>query len=338
MITKLGQNKPYDKNNSIFNTGSLDLALARFNFEKAIEGKLSLTSFSNFINFIYSNTLQNKLNFWLSSEYAEGIFPEDFIPEEGEETEEPLLLDVEKIYFYSKYKQYSGNYLICPPNLTKAQLYDNSDAPSDPYIYLQFLDTESFYYHPLVDKSLPLGNSNKHIFIVMSPYNTSYEFSTKENDWIFSYGLEWITSLQPSSEGLCFTLEGDTASGKKLSYSTGGNNNLLTSSNTGIESLGVFSIKYDTIEKNISTKFNGLSDTVTGLNYDVTLHNSNDIKSGNGFFLNSHIISNSIAETTEAYNRLKNWKFYEMIIFEEALTTQEELLMNTYLKTKYGIL
>lgn len=332
MITKLGKNKPYDRDNSIFNTGLLDLALARLNFEKAIDGILPLTAFTNFINFIYANTLQNKLNFWLSSEYAEGIFPEGLPPEEG-----VLLLDVEKIYFYSKNKQYSGNYLICPSNLTKAQLYDNSEEPSDPYVYLQFLDTESLYYHPLVDKSLPLGNSNKHIFIVMSPYNTSYEFSTKENDWIFSYGLEWITSLQPSSEGLCFTLEGDTASGKKLSYSTGGNNNLLTSTNTGIESLGVFSIKYDTINKNISTKFNGLSDTVTGLNYDVTLYNSNDIKSGNGFFLNSHIISNSIAETTEAYNRMKNWKFYEMIIFEDTLTTSEELLMNTYLKTKYGL-
>lgn len=328
MITKLGQNTPYDSNNSIFNTGSLDLHLARINFEKAIQSFVSLAPFSDFISFIYTNTLQNKLNFWLSSQSAKLVEGSPLINS---------LVDFDRIYFYSKNKDYSGQYLECPSTMINAKFHV-PEIPLDPYVYLLFQDVESLYYHPLVDKSLPLNNSNKHIFIVMSPYNVSYEFSTKENDWIFSYGLEWVTSLQPSSEGLCFTLEGDTASGKRLSYSTGGNNNLLTSSNSGINTLGVFSIKYDTINKNISTKFNGLSDTVIGLNYDVTLHNSNDIKSGNGFFLNSHIISNSISETTQAYNRMKNWKFYEMIIFDDTLTTQEELLMNTYLKTKYGIL
>jgi len=335
MITKLNSSNPSINDRSVYNTRSLDLSIARNNFINATSSFASSQNFNDFITYTYTNSLQEKLNFWLCSDYGYDSVNNIGLGNIGF-LEELTEIPVDRLYFYSKLKEYSGSYLVCPTNLTNAKIYVNP-SPSDPYRYIKFSNTESLYYHPTVDKSLPLHNSDKQIVIVASPLNSSYEFNTNENDWLFSYGLEWVSSLQPSSEGLCFTKEMDSSLGKRLSFTSGGNNNLLTSANSGIETKGVISIKYDTDSKVISTKFNGLTSTITGLNYSIPLNHINDIRYGNGFFLNSYIISNSIDDTTEAYNRMKNWEFYEMMIFDSILTSTEESNLTTYLKTKYGI-
>jgi len=335
MITKLNSSNPSVNDRSVYNTRSLDLSIARNNFLNAVSPFAVVQIFNEFITYIYTNSLQEKLNFWLSCDYGYDSVNNIGLGNIGF-LEDPTELPVDRVYFYSKDKEYSGNYLVCPTSLTNAKIYINP-SPINPFRYLKFSNTESLYYHPTVDKSLPLHNSSKQIIIVASPLNASYEFSNNENDWLFSYGLEWVSSLQPSSEGLCFTKEMDSSLGKRLSFTSGGNNNLLTSTNSGIETKGVISIKYDTDSKVISTKFNGYTNTITGLNPSIPLNHINDIRYGNGFFLNSYIISNSIENTTEAYNRMKNWEFYEMMIFDSVLTPTEESNLTAYLKTKYGI-
>jgi hypothetical protein len=238
----------------------------------------------------------------------------------------------------------------------------------------------------------------------MSPLNSSYEYDTTENNWFFNYGLDWTNSLEPSSEGLCFTYDNLLSNGKKFSYTIGGNNNVLLVKNSSIDTKGMVSIFYNNQNKLLSKTFQSsvneiitYIETVSGspksvftlpvtlseilsidiyvnevelissdysivgntltvntpLSVGVTLstyttvstglidiNHPINIKSGNGFFLNSHVINNSINLTTSAFHKMKNWKLYEFMIFDTELGTNSTKFINiyNYLNTKYNLL
>lgn len=331
MITKFGKSNPPITQNSIYNTGILDLSIARNNFVNAIASDINvtapITNFNTFINLIYEHSLQTNLNFWLSGEYTS---------RSGSIID--FRQDIDKIYFYSKNKDYSGQYLQ----------YKNYQAKSF-FNSIEFIDNTSFYYHLEADKVFPLNGQDKTYIIVMSSIDDGtdfldYTFSTNENDWLFHYGLDFSNSLQPTCEGLCFTYdESDSGNGKLLSLNTGGNNNLITSSNTNIKDKGLFTIRVNnsnTLNNNVSprqikTKYNNIFPLE--LISEIYMDNASDIKSGNGFFLNSHVINNSISNTTVSYNNMRNWRLYEFMVFDKVLSSLEETYMYNYLNSKYGL-
>lgn len=388
MITVLNKNKTSEKGNSAYNLNQLNSYLARKNFINSISAVTNpvhtLTNFNTFMELIYTNNLQDNLSLWFSGEYTK-----------RSGTIVSNLQDVDQIYFYSKDKNYSGQYLEYPTLMNNKAKFNSTDGS------IRFTTTESFYYHLDLDKALPLGNSNKTIIIVMSPLNSSYEYDTTENNWFFNYGLDWTSSLQPSNEGLCFTYDNLVTNGKKFSYTIGGNNNILLAKNSSIDTKGVVSIFYNNQNKKLSKRFQSSLDEILTFSEEVsgspksvftlpvtlseilsiqvyvtgTLLNPSaytivdntltvntpvavgdtlvsyivlstglidinhpiDIKSGNGFFLNSHVINNSVNLTTSAFHKMKNWKFYEFMIFDKELETNKFINVYNYLATKYSL-
>lgn len=389
MITILNKNKASEQGTSSYNLSMLDVYLSRKNFINSVSSVTSpvpnFTNFNSFMNLIYNNNIYNNLSFWFSSQYTE-----------RSGTIVGNLQDIDKIFFYSKDKNYSGQFLSCPTLMTKAK-FDSTDNS------IRFSNTESLYYHLNIDKTFPLGNSNKTIVLVMSPLNSTYEVETaNENNWFFSYGLDWVSSLQPSSEGLCFTYDSLLTGGKKLSYTIGGNNNtLITYENLNLARKGALILTYNNSDKILTSNFQGLngetinfSEVVSGspktnftlpitpanINSIIVYVNSTlkttsdyslsgstlimnqavdvgenlivfilvsdglldthypiDIKSGNGFFINSHVVNNSIHETSLGYNRMKNWKLYEFMIFDTNLSLNLVALIYAYLQNKYSL-
>jgi hypothetical protein len=319
MITVLNKNDSSKKGNSSYNLNILNPYLARKNFVNSISAVSTpthtLTNFNTFMGVIYSNNLQDNLSLWFSSQYTErsGSIVSN-------------LQDVDKIFFYSKNKDYSGEYFSYLINKSKFDSTDNS---------LRFTTTESLYYHLTLDKVLPLGNSDKTIIIVMSPLNSVYEYDNTENNWFFNYGLDWTNSLEPSSEGLCFTYDDLLSNGKKISYDIGGNNNILVSDNTDIQSKGVIRINYSNSNKLITRSFKNVQ--TPNMDADLDINYPINIKSGNGFFINSHILNNSVFLTTQAFHRMKNWKLYEFMIFDKDIPDLVYSSIYSYLKNKYSI-
>ena len=390
MITVLNKNKTSQQGNSAYNLNQLNSYLARKNFINSISAVTnpvhSLTNFNTFMDLIYTNNLQDNLSLWFSAEYTKrsGSIVSN-------------LQNIDEIYFYSKDKNYSGQYLAYPTLMSNKAKFDSTDSS------IRFTTTESLYYHLDIDKSLPLGNSNKTIIIVMSPLNSSYEYDTTENNWFFNYGLDWTNSLEPSSEGLCFTYDNLLSNGKKFSYTIGGNNNVLLAKNSSIDTKGMVSIFYNNQNKLLSKTFQSsvneivpyvevvsgspksvftlpvtLSEilsieiyvsgieltssdyTIVGSTLTVNtplsvgetlsayaivstglidINHPINIKSGNGFFLNSHVINNSINLTTSAFHKMKNWKLYEFMIFDTELGVNSTKFINiyNYLNTKYSL-
>lgn len=388
MITVLNKSKASQQGTSSYNLNLLDNTLARQNFINSVSAVTTpvhtLTNFNTFMDFIYTRNLQSNLSLWFSAQYTErsGSIVGN-------------LQDVDKIFLYSKNKDYSGQYLQSPSLMTKAK-FDSTDNS------IRFTTAESLYYNLEIDKVLPLGNTNKTIAIVMSPLNSTYEYDNTENNWFFNYGLEWTSSLQPSSEGLCYTYDSLVTGGKKFSYTVGGNNNIIiTYDAITIARKGLLIISYNNSSKSLNSYFQGndgetiyfnevvsgspktdftlpvtpsgigalsvyvngslkstsdyslVGNTLTmntavqvGEQLSVYIYVSSgvydvnypvDIKSGNGFFLNSHILNNSVNLTTQAFHRMKNWKFYEFMVFDKVLDPTLKSNLYAYLKSKYSL-